>query len=82
MSLRPEKITLLADGQGAPEGWVSLDGRLASASYQGSVTRLAVDADGVRITAAVPAGSAPIVTGSTLRLAWPKAAMVLLEGEP
>ena len=48
-------------------------------SYQGAVTRFSVEAEDMRITAEVPAGAAPFKEGDSVRLIWPKSAMVTME---
>ena len=48
-------------------------------SYQGAVTRFNVACDGLRINAEMPA-SADFKEGDSVRLIWPKTAMVGMEG--
>jgi hypothetical protein len=38
-----------------------------------------VEAEGLRITAELPAGGASLVEGDAVRLIWPKSAMVTME---
>jgi putative spermidine/putrescine transport system ATP-binding protein len=43
VTVRPEKIRLLADAEGAPDGWTEEPGTVREVVYLGSVTRYIVD---------------------------------------
>jgi len=76
-SLRPEALSLAeAGGPGA------ISGRLVSKSYLGAGTRLAVDWEGVRLHAVVPAAATTgLAPGQEVRLALAPAALHYMEGE-
>jgi len=78
-SLRPEKIGVFPPGTPAPEGHAHTDGEIKMISYQGAVTRFSVEAQDMRITAEVSAGAAPFQQDDSVRLIWPKSAMVTME---
>jgi putative spermidine/putrescine transport system ATP-binding protein len=80
-SLRPERIGVLATDAPVPDGNSLADGLVTSINYQGSVTRLAVQAGDVRIMAEVPASASHVKPGDHVRLTWPKSAMRAMEGE-
>ncbi|MCA3562520.1 MAG: ABC transporter ATP-binding protein [Aestuariivirga sp.] len=69
-SLRPEKIRIVSPDEALPSGQFGIMGRVASVNYQGAMTRVAVDANGTRIAAALPAGLTAIQEGETVTLAW------------
>jgi putative spermidine/putrescine transport system ATP-binding protein len=77
-SLRPEKIAVVAPGTAVPEAHCFADGEVKLISYQGAVTRFSVQAGDRRISAEVPAGAA-FKEGDSVRLIWPKSAMVTME---
>jgi putative spermidine/putrescine transport system ATP-binding protein len=78
-SLRPEKVRACPAGEPVPAGHACAEGIIKMTSYQGAVTRLSVDCGGLRIAAEVPAGGAELKEGESVRLIWPKAAMVTME---
>jgi putative spermidine/putrescine transport system ATP-binding protein len=78
-SLRPEKIGVFAAGGAVPTGHCHADGEIKMVSYQGAVTRFSVEAEGLRIAAEAPAGAACFKEGDSVRLIWPKSAMVTME---
>jgi len=78
-SLRPEKIGVFPPGTPVPEGHAHTDGEIKMISYQGAVTRFSVEAQDMRITAEVSAGAAPFKQDDSVRLIWPKSAMVTME---
>ncbi|HXG78228.1 MAG TPA: ABC transporter ATP-binding protein [Methyloceanibacter sp.] len=80
-SLRPEKIRIFSPNETVPPDHAHSDGTIKMISYQGAVTRFNVDCGGMRITAEMPADGANFKEGETVRLIWPKAAMVTMEGE-
>jgi putative spermidine/putrescine transport system ATP-binding protein len=79
-SLRPEKIGVFPAGTPVPDGSAHLDGEAKTISYQGSVTRVGVEAGDVQLTAQVPAEGAAFEHGDSVRLIWPQSAMVTMEG--
>jgi ABC-type Fe3+/spermidine/putrescine transport system ATPase subunit len=57
LSLRPEAVRLLADGEAGPAGWIKLTGTLGEVEYLGPVTRFGVtlaDGTALRLMALVP----------------------------
>jgi putative spermidine/putrescine transport system ATP-binding protein len=78
-SLRPEKVRLVDAGKALPSGLFGVSGRVASVQYQGSVTRVAVEVNGTRITATLPAGMTDIHEGETVALAWDADSLVGME---
>jgi len=79
-SLRPERIGILAPGSKVPQGHASTEGEIKMVSYQGSVTRFSVQSGDLRIHAEVPAdGASSLKEGDSVRLIWPKSAMVTME---
>jgi len=78
-SLRPEKIGVFPPGTPVPEGHAHTDGEIKMISYQGAVTRFSVEAQDMRINAEVSAGAAPFQQDDSVRLIWPKSAMVTME---
>jgi putative spermidine/putrescine transport system ATP-binding protein len=78
-SLRPERIGVFPASAKVSAAQAHTDGEIKMISYQGAVTRLNVETDGVRITAETPADSARFNEGDKVRLIWPKSAMVTME---
>jgi putative spermidine/putrescine transport system ATP-binding protein len=76
-SLRPEAIRVLPGG--AAEA--ALAARVVSASFLGATTRLALDADGLRLHAALPAGAAVPETGAEVNLAFNRSDVHVMKGE-
>jgi putative spermidine/putrescine transport system ATP-binding protein len=74
-SIRPELISLGAAGDGA----VGLSGKLATRSFLGSVLRVAVDVDGHRLHANLPAASRIPAEGETIALHFPRASLTKLD---
>ncbi|MGO9558258.1 MAG: ABC transporter ATP-binding protein [Acidimicrobiales bacterium] len=74
ITVRPEKISLLAEGEAAPEGAQVETGRIRDISYVGVLTRYIVelDAGGELVVARQNgAGSAlPVEQGTTVRITW------------
>jgi putative spermidine/putrescine transport system ATP-binding protein len=60
-SLRPEKITVASKGVAA---------QITSINYQGATTRIVVNANGIRLIAALPATEAQFTVGQTVHLSW------------
>ena len=77
--LRPEKIAVHPAGTAVPEKHASTEGEIKMVSYQGAVTRFNVEAEKMRINAEVPAGDTLFKPGDSVRLIWPKSAMVTME---
>ncbi len=75
-SLRPEAIRVRRDssGDGVPA-------RVVSLSYVGAATRLALEADGLRLHATVPAGTALPEQGDQVMLTFNRDHLHLMEGE-
>jgi putative spermidine/putrescine transport system ATP-binding protein len=79
-SLRPERIGVFTPDTKVPVGSASTDGEIKMVSYQGSVTRFGVESGDVRIHAEVSAdGAGNFKEGDSVRLIWPKSAMVTME---
>jgi putative spermidine/putrescine transport system ATP-binding protein len=62
-SLRPEKIGLAA---------VGVKGEITAINYQGATTRLSINAEGTRLTAALPAADVKHNIGEVIHLTWSK----------
>jgi len=75
-AIRPEKITMTAVSGPAPEGWLSVIGRIRSATYHGATTRYAVALDGGGELAVMRQnagdGGHAAHAGEAVRLAWPR----------
>jgi putative spermidine/putrescine transport system ATP-binding protein len=78
-SLRPEKIDVFPSGTKVPAESCHADGEIKLISYQGPVTRFSVESGGRRIVAETPADASAFNEGDTVRLIWPKSAMVTME---
>jgi putative spermidine/putrescine transport system ATP-binding protein len=78
-SLRPEKIRVYPPDEDVPAEHAHADGIIKVISYQGSVTRFRVDTGGLRITAEMPADGAAFNEGESVRLIWPRSAMITME---
>jgi putative spermidine/putrescine transport system ATP-binding protein len=74
-SLRPEEIGLASDGDGKP----SLPGRLATRSFLGAVTRIALDIGDTRLHANLPAAVALPADGSEITISFDRSAVHRLE---
>jgi putative spermidine/putrescine transport system ATP-binding protein len=74
-SIRPELISLGSAGDGA----VGFSGTLATRSFLGSVIRVAVDLDGQRLHANLPAASTLPADGESISLQFPRASLTRLE---
>jgi hypothetical protein len=82
VSLRPEKIALVAPGAKAPGKGAGLaEGRINWVHYQGAVVKLGVDTPVGALTATVPPLAGPFRIGDEVRLTFPIAAMHAMEGE-
>ena len=80
-SLRPEKVSVFAASAMVPAVHASADGVITSINYQGSVTRLTVDCQPVKLIAAMPPGLGGFRQGDSVRLIWPKSAMQAMEAD-
>jgi putative spermidine/putrescine transport system ATP-binding protein len=69
-SLRPEKIGLAA---------VGVKGEITSINYQGATTRLSINAEGTRLTAALPASTVQLKIGDIVHLAWSKDSLAVMD---
>lgn len=78
-SLRGERIGVFAPGTMVPAVHASAEGVVTGVSYQGAVTRLNVAADGTGLVAVMAARDVRFKLGDSVRLIWPKSAMVALE---
>ena len=78
-SLRPEKVRIVRAGEALPAGQFGVSGRVASALYQGAITRIAVELNSTRIIAAIPTGMTTIQEGETVALAWDACNLVAME---
>ena len=80
-SLRPEKIIVLGMKEKLSPGYGSVTGAISSIHYQGAATRLHVKlADSTSLSVIAQGNSH--AAGATLRLAWPKQALHLLDDTP
>ena len=69
-SLRPEKIKVVAPGESVHGNQHTVSGHIISIQYQGAVTRISTDVEGIRIAAVVPALNEIFKEGDPVRLAW------------
>jgi putative spermidine/putrescine transport system ATP-binding protein len=76
VTVRPEKITLLADGQRDPQGAHVERGRVQDVIYMGAFTRYVVNLDAggelvvSRQNTEAPGGAADIASGDRVRISW------------
>jgi putative spermidine/putrescine transport system ATP-binding protein len=85
ITVRPEKITLLHDGQQAPPGAHVEPGRVRDVIYAGVLTRyvVALDAGGELVVSRQNSddGGGPVARGGRVRLAWrPEQAFTIPQG--
>ena len=79
LSLRPEALRLIADGEAPPPGWRVLSGTLEDVEYLGAVTRFTVRlADGTPLS--VMALMPPVASGE-VAVAYDPARVVVLEDD-
>ena len=76
VSLRPEKINILTGDQKVVSNQFNAEGRITAIHYQGSMTRVVIDAKGTRLSATLPATSKTLAEGQTVRFIWKKDAIV------
>ncbi len=80
ISLRPERITLLAARAKAGKGEASTDAVVTGVHYHGAVTRIVAHAGDTRLTATVPTEAvAGLKPGDKVRLAWPLDSITAME---
>jgi len=76
MSVRPERVRLVAGGDAVRDGDVSLEGTVAEIVYTGPTTRVVVDStEGLRLIAESqnthhPAADVTVARGDRVRVAW------------
>src|SRR3954469_7105659 len=76
MTIRPEKIRILGDGEEAPDGWTREDGAVREVVYLGAVTRYVVDLQAGGTLSVVSqnlhttADEAAALRGRPVRLTW------------
>lgn len=76
MSVRPERVRLVAGGDSVRESDISLHGTVAEVVYTGPTTRVVVDSeDGLRLIAETqnthhPAADVDVTRGDRVRIAW------------
>ncbi len=80
-AVRAEQIVALAAGAPLPDAHVEYRGALLDVQFHGATNRWQVQGEGM-VIAAEPRGAAAPEAGSQVRIAWPRAAMVLLAAEP
>jgi putative spermidine/putrescine transport system ATP-binding protein len=78
-SLRPEKITILKNGQSTPPDQVSVTGKVAAVHYQGSQTRVTLNIGELRMTAHAPSAMGTFVEGQSVTFHWPREALHAME---
>lgn len=79
ISLRPEKVRVVKIGEPVAADAGNAEGVVTAVHYQGSVTRIVVDATGTRLAAAIPAGSGAFVEGDKVRFVWARESLVPME---
>ena len=80
-SLRPEKISILKASVAPPTGLGVAEGTITAVNYQGSVTRIVIDADGTRLTAVIAARDNAFAEGEPVRFVWSKDSLVTMDSE-
>ena len=78
MSLRPEKIEI-ARLDSRREGWQRAEGVVTSVQYQGAVTRVIVEVDGIALGVALARGARSCKTGERVSVFWRSEALHMLE---
>ncbi len=75
-AIRPEKIAMVAVSEQAPDGWLSVTGRIRAVTYHGATTRYAVALDDGGELAVMRQnagdGGHGARVGETVSLAWPR----------
>jgi len=85
VAVRPEQMRIVSAAAPAESGWVACAGTVADSQYHGATLRVQVRTDdGELLTVARPEtgnGDGDARTGATVRVAWPRASVVVLEVE-
>jgi putative spermidine/putrescine transport system ATP-binding protein len=82
VSIRPEKVRVLAPGETAGADDVRVDAVVSEVVYAGAETRVVAEAHGATLTALVlnvAAGPSPVARGDRVTLAWSSAASTTLQ---
>ena len=80
ISLRPERIAVLAARTRPGKGEASADAVITGVHYHGAVTRIVAHAGDTRLTATVPTEAvADLKPGDKVRLAWPLDGVTAME---
>jgi len=80
-SLRPEKIAVARDGPDPALGHACASGRIIAVHYQGSQTRIVIDAGDQRLMAHVPSTHGVFKEGETVTFRWSHAALHVMEAD-
>ena len=80
-SLRPEKIAVARDGPDPALGHACVSGRIIAVHYQGSQTRIVIDAGDQRLMAHVPSTHGVFKEGETVTFRWSHAALHVMEAD-
>jgi putative spermidine/putrescine transport system ATP-binding protein len=78
-ALRPEKVSVFANGEKPPAGWLSIEGTVADVQYQGAIRRVHAHAAGTPVTAAISAAGAGLGAGAAVTLAFAPTALHRME---
>jgi putative spermidine/putrescine transport system ATP-binding protein len=78
-SLRPEKIRVLQNIEPLTASQSNAKGQITSINYQGAVTRLIIDTEGTRLTAALPATEKTFTVGETVHFIWSKDSLATMD---
>jgi putative spermidine/putrescine transport system ATP-binding protein len=81
-SLRPEKITIVPPDHVASDDQLSATGTVVGLHYQGAVKRVTADLGGHMLIISTPAAGWSGQVGAPIQLAWARAAMHTMAGEP
>ncbi len=82
-AIRPEKISMLPASGAAPDGAVTVLGKVSAATYLGSTTRFVVALEGggeLTVVRQNSGGSLSVTPGDGVRLCWSRALMQPLQG--
>jgi len=79
-SLRPEKIGVLADDAAAPDNAVVVAGTVSEVLYHGATKRIEVATPAGQLVAALSAQGGPTRPGESVRLAFARDALHLMDG--
>jgi putative spermidine/putrescine transport system ATP-binding protein len=81
MSLRPEKIGIVAGAAKPPGNAHGVTAKVTSVHYQGATTRVNTETSGQEIAVAAPSALAALGIGETVMLHWPASALHAMEDE-